>query len=324
MLTWVMLNLRNIFVKPNVILIILFIWNHSSQGQIKLKYDTAHVDTVSFKIKRGFDVNDFIRMTKTDTSFFRAFKNLKMYPHISKNNVDIFDKEWNESAHLFRNANHFSTGDTGWINIVKEVTNGKVYKKNGKHKYFTAEMYDKVFFAEGKFAVNNNVGDSYSQESMNALSTKEKYYEKLKTFMFSPGTGVKGVPLIGKKLNIFDDKMLKYYDFKIEKTFFKDTVPCYKFSCVKRKDVQDKKVTITKLITFYDRRTMKIIARTYALKDNTAMFSFDIKMFIELKYEFEEYLPLKIKYNGEWNTPFKKGEKIKFEMNCSNYKDLIN
>lgn len=317
-----MFNLRKIFVKINLVFTIFLIWNYSTQAQIELKYDTTKVDTVAFRIKRGFDVNDFIRMTKTDTSFFRAFKNLKMYPHLSDNQVDIYDKKWSETGNLLRNAIHFSTGDTGWIKIEKESTNGKVYKKNGKHKYFTAEMFDRVFFTEGRFAVNNVVGDAYSQEKMKSLSTKEKYYEKLKTFMFSPGTGVKGVPLIGKKLDIFDEKMAKYYDFKVEKTFFRDTIPCYKFSCIKKEEVSESKVAITKLITFYDRRTMKIIARTYALKDKTAMFSFDIKMFIELKYEFHEYLPVKIKYNGEWDVPFKKGERIKFEMKCSEYKNL--
>jgi len=316
-----MFNLRNIFVKTNIVLTILLIWNQSTIAQIFV-VDTSGIDTVTMNIKRGFDVNDFIRMTKTDTSFYRAFKNLKMFPHSSKNHVDIFDKEWSKTANLYREANHYSTGDTGWIKVEKETTNGKVYKKNGKHKYFTAEMYDRVFFTKGKFPVNNVVGDPYDQEKLKGLSTKDRYYEKLKTFMFSPGTGVKGVPLIGKKLNIFDEKMAKHYDFSIEKTFFRDTIPCYKFSCLKKENVSDSKVSITKLITFYDRRTMKVIARTYALKDQTAMFSFDIKMFIELKYEFDDYLPVTIKYNGEWDVPFKKGERIKFKMTCDNYKNI--
>ncbi|MBK20926.1 MAG: hypothetical protein CMP63_01225 [Flavobacteriales bacterium] len=317
-----MCNLKNIPIKLKTISLSLLLWSSFLFSQNI--YDTAIVDTVALKYKKGFDVTDFIKMTKADTSFYRAFKNLKMYPHTSSNTIEIFDKEWSEVGKINRHANHFSNGSSGWITITNEKTNGKVYRKNGTHKYFTAEMYDRVFFKEGEFPVDNTVNTSYSQESLKGLSTKDKYYEKLKTFMFSPGTKVKGVPFIGRKLDIFSDKMSRYYDFTIEKTFFKDTVPCYKFSCKKKPDVPEKKVTITRLVTFYDRRTMNIIARTYALKDITPMFSFDMKMFIELNYNFGEYLPVKIKYNGEWDVPFKKGEQIKFEMNCFKYENLNN
>lgn len=317
-----MFNPLKTSIKSKIILLFSLLWSTFISSQNI--YDTALVDTVSINYKKEFDVKDFIKMTKADTTFYRAFKNLRMYPHISNNAIEIFDKEWSEVGKINRSANHFSNGSLAWVTITNEETNGKVYKKDGSHKYFTAEMYDKVFFKKGKFQVNNIVQGAYSQEKMKGLSTKDKYYEKLKTFMFSPGTKVKGVPFIGKKLDIFSEKMTKYYDFTIEKTFFRDTIPCYKFSCKKKLDVPDKKVTITRLVTFYDRRTMNIIARTYALKDITPMFSFDMKMFIELNYNFGEYLPVKIKYNGEWDVPFKKSEQIKFEMNCFQYKNLTN
>ena len=317
-----MCNLENISIKLKTTSLSLLLWSSLSFSQSI--YDTAIIDTVALKYKKGFDVTDFIKMTKADTSFHRAFKNLKMYPHTSSNTIEIFDKEWSEVGKINRHANHFSNGSSGWITITNEKTNGKVYRKNGTHKYFTAEMYDRVFFKKGEFPVDNTVETSYSQESLKGLSTKDKYYEKLKTFMFSPGTKIKGVPFIGKKLDIFSDKMSRHYDFTIEKTFFKDTIPCYKFSCKKKPDVPEKKVTITRLVTFYDRRTMNIIARTYALKDITPMFSFDMKMFIELNYDFGEYLPVTIKYNGEWDVPFKKGERIKFEMKCSEYRTIKN
>lgn len=313
-----MFHNKNIYFYIKIFFAFILFYNTSIFAQNV--YDTAIVDTVAIKYRKGFVVDDFIQMTKVDTSFYRAFKNLKMFPHISNNEIEIFDKEWSEVGRINRYANHFSNGIEGWIEITQEKTNGKVYKKNGTHKYFTAEMYDKVFFKKGTFPVNNKVKNSYSQEKMKGLSTKDKYYEKLKTFMFSPGTKIKGVPFIGKKLDIFSERMKKYYEFTIKETSFRDTVPCYKFSCTKKQGVPNSKVTITRLITFYDRRTMNIIARSYALKDITPLFSFNMSMFIELNYDFDEYLPTTIKYNGEWDVPFKKGERIKFEMKCSDYK----
>lgn len=314
-----MLKLMKILVSTNLSWLI-FLMPLFLSAQEDFIFDTVKVDAISIDVKKGFQPEDFIRMTKEDTSFLKAFKNLKFFPHQSNNDVIIFDKKWTQIASLKRTAQHNSNGELGWISDVKEKTDGRVYKRNGKHKYFTAEMFDKVFFPEGKFVVDNRVDSSYQQEKPDSWNKKDKYYEKLKTFMFSPGTGVDGVPLIGKKLNIFDEKMAKWYDFKVEQTFFHDTVPCYKFSVVPKATTPDRKISITKLVTFYDRRTMNIIARSYNLKDNTALFSFDIKMYIELKYDFNEYLPIVIKYNGEWDVPLAKPEKIKFKMICSDYK----
>ena len=97
-----MINLRNIFVKTNIVLVFCLIWNHSSLAQSL--FDTTYIDTIALKVKRDFDAQDFIRMTKEDTSFHRAFKNLKMYPHQSKNSVTIFNRCW---ANLFNPRQKF-------------------------------------------------------------------------------------------------------------------------------------------------------------------------------------------------------------------------
>lgn len=313
--------IMNILVKTNKVLLISLTLSFGSiSGQNDFYTDTTNIDTISITAKAGFDVQDFIRMTKKDTSFYRAFKNLKLYPHQSKSIVNIYDKRWEKKANLNRSAHHNSNGKQGWISDIKETTDGKIYNRKGEHKFFTAEMYDKVFFQKGKFPVGNTVGDeAYQQKEAANRSKEEKYYEQLKTFMFSPGTGVDGVPLIGKKLDIFDGKMVKYYDYTLEKTKFRDSISCYQFTVKAKEGLRNDKVVITELTTFYDRRTMKIIARSYSLKQSTAMFSFNIQMFILLGLQFNEYLPLEIKYNGEWDIPFKKPERISFQMNCSEY-----
>lgn len=310
-----------ILVKTNKVLFISMLFVVGSiNGQEFYNLDTTNIDTLSISAKAGFDASDFIRMTKQDTSFYRAFQNLKLYPHSSQNKVNIFNKKWEKIASLSRAAKHNSNGKKGWISDVEEKTDGKIYNRKGEHKFFTAEMYDKVFFQKGKFPVGNSIGNqAYQQKEALNRSKEEKYYEQLKTFMFSPGTGVEGVPLIGKKLNIFEGEMVKYYDYSLEKTMFRDSISCYKFTVKAKENLRNDKVVITDLTTFYDRRTMKIIARSYSLEQSTVMFSFNIQMFILLGLQFNEYLPLEIKYNGEWDIPFKKPERISFQMNCSDY-----
>lgn len=308
--------------KTHLILFFALLSSFTSQAQQEIIIDTSFIDTIGIRVSSGFTPKDFIRMTKKDTSFYRAFKNLKLFPHTSNNKVIIYDKKWEQIGEMNRTAEHSSDGSLGWVTINNETTDGKFYNRKGKHKFFTAEMYDKVFFEEGKFNVSNKVDSAYRQQEVENRSKQEKYYEQLKTFMFSPGLGVDGVPFIGHKLNIFDGEMTEYYDYLLEKTMFRDSISCYKFTVKIKDGIKKEKVVITNLTTFYDRRTMQVIARSYALKQTTMMFSFDIQMFILLGLQFDEYLPLEIKYNGAWDVPFKKPERIAFEMKSSNYRKV--
>lgn len=276
------------------------------------------MDTLSVRIK-GFTAEDFIKATKKDTSFYRAFKNLKIYDHKQRAKVLVLSKKSDEDnkiekASMVRETLHQNTNNLAWIKLTKENVNGRYYKRNGKHRYFTSEMFDKIFFPKDTVFASNSVDSPYSQKKPSDRSKKEKYYEQLKTFMFSPGTGVEGVPLIGDKLDIFSEKMRPYYNFTLEKVQYQDSIPCYLFVCKRKKEIKESKVVIQYLKTYYDRRTMNIIARKYRIKDKTILFDFDINMAVHLIKVGNEYFPSVIKYLGNWDVPFKKRERLAFEI----------
>lgn len=278
------------------------------------------LDTVSVSMKTGFDAEDFIRMTKNDTSFLRAFKNLKYYAHSESSKVRVLEKDGGDKASMDRLSKLARWDNQAVTVITKETTEGKYYKRNGEHKYYTAQMLDKVFFSLDTFTVDNRVGEAYQQQKPSERSREAKHYEQLKSFMFSPGTGVDGVPFIGNKLDIFDGKMKDKYNFKIEKVDYKNSIPCYLFKVELKEETKENEVSIIYIHTYYDRRTMNIIARDYRLKDWTLLFNFDITINIELNYIKGEYLPSLIRYNGDWSVPLKSAERIFFEMKFKNYK----
>ena len=276
------------------------------------------LDTVSMEIK-GFTPDDFIAAAKKDTSFFRAFKNLRIYNHHQYSKVFVLSKKSTdesqiEKASMRRVTRHYNENNLSWITLEDERTKGKYYKNNGDVRFLTSEMFDKIFFIKDTLFASNKVKSPYTQKDPNNRSKKEKYYEQLKTFMFSPGTGVKGVPLIGKKLDIFGEDMKPYYDFTLDKVNYQDSIPCYLFQCARKKEIKESKVVIQYIKTYYDRRTMNIIARKYRLKDRTILFDFDIKMAVHLKKIGKEYFPSIIKYLGNWDVPFKKRERLAFEI----------
>ena len=62
------------------------------------QYDTASafsqpVKLDSFVVKSGFDINAFIRRVKSDTTFYKAFKNLHFIPYDAENNIEVFDND---------------------------------------------------------------------------------------------------------------------------------------------------------------------------------------------------------------------------------------
>jgi hypothetical protein len=215
---------------------------------------------------------------------------------------------------MTRQSKHHNIDNQHWVTVTDEKTAGKYYSKKKEPRYFTSKMFDRVFFQKDTSFASNTKTKAYVQKAPEEKGKIEKYYEQLKTFIFSPGIKVEGVPFIGNKLDVFGEKMKKRYDFTLEKVKWKDTIPCYLFSVTRKKDVSHNKVVIQSLNTYYDRRTMKIISRNYHITESTVAFSFDISLNIHLQLVDGEYFPSLISYIGDWDMPFKKREKLSFEI----------
>lgn len=307
------MNVKILFVKTNVFVLSLLI-TFNLKAQIEL--DTQVVDTVSIGARSGFTPDDFIRMTKSDTSFLRAFRNLRAIEHSAVSKVVILDQSNNNLGSIIRRSQTNVSNNKSLTNINEELVSGNYYKKNGEHRYYTTEMFDKVFYPKDSVPIVNKVGTSYEQQKPEERSRIEKHYEQLKTFMFTPGIGVDGVPLIGKKLNLFEPPMKDRYDFEVNKVTLFDSIPCYEFAVKKKASTKMNEISIEYIYTYYDRRTMQIIKRKYHLIDQTVFFDFNIYMDITLNLLEGEYVPTKIIYSGEWDIPFNKPERIQFKMLC--------
>ena len=311
-----LINLRyhNTFVAVNkcILLILCSLLSLPITAQKSVE-DTVKVKAIKLKFN-GFTPEYFIRLTQKDTSFYRAFKNLKIFPHYETSEVFVFEKDGDEKASMTRLSQHFNKKNYNWIKIISENTEGKYYDKKGEPRYFTGEMFDRVFFSKDTSFASNTVKSPYEQKAPEDRSKTEKYYEQLKAFMFSPGQKIEGVPFIGYKLDIYGEEMRPYYDFSLDKVLYEDSIPCYLFSSKRKEAVDKNKVVIQYLDTYYDRRTMQVICRKYYIRDRNLAFDFDIKMEIKLQLIGTEYFPSTIKYKGEWDIPFKKPERMSFTI----------
>ena len=264
--------------------------------------------------KKGFDVNDFMAMVQADESFYQAFRNLRHLTYEFDNDIQLYDKKGKIKAAYKSRAIQTSNGDCRTMKIRDEQVKGNYYKRKKKFRYYTAKLYDRLFFTYGKICESKRK-NSTSQK----LKGSAKHVAELKKLIFSPGQPA-DVPLIGKKTAIFKKEMQKYYNYSITSAAYEGNLDCYVFTARVKDEYQSKKKgkTVIKFLeTFFEKNTLQVVARNYRLNYKSALFDFDVSMNIKLSKIRGLYIPKFIRYEGFWDIPLRKRETAVFEMNTT-------
>jgi hypothetical protein len=262
--------------------------------------------------RSGFNVADFIEMVKSDTSFLRGFRNLRYSAHEVKGNMTIYGRKKKITAARFRRAIQHVDEKSRWITIEEEKITGKFYNRREEPGSYTAEIFDNVFFYSDTLI--RQTGGAIIKPPADAKNTSN--IDKLKQVVFNPGAEVHGVPIIGKRMAIFDEDMVEYYDYAINVDEFRDSISCYVFSCKAKNDAGDKAV-VKYLNTWFDRKTFNIVYRDYHLQYYGLLFDFDVTMKIKMDYDKSMLYPSEISYSGFWDVPLRKAETVDFQLNFS-------
>lgn len=298
-------------------LILFFILTQTSFCQ----RDTIEFSTFSIQLdslvvtatRKGFDVNDFIKMVQEDESFYKAFRNIRTMTYTSDNDLKMFSKKGKIKASLKNTIHQTSDGRCRTMETIDPIISGKYYKRKKKIRYYTAKMHDRLFFTYGKVCESERIEDQEGYQDSKNLTGMSKHINELKKLIFYPGRKA-DVPFIGKKTAIFEEKMAKFYDFSISSKIYKSETDCYVFLAKVKDGTKPGKTVIKYMETFFDKKTFQVIARNYHLAHSGTMFDFDVKMDISLKTVGKKYVPELIAYDGQWDVPFNKPEISKFNI----------
>lgn len=293
---------------------------------ISAQKDTIEFSTFAVKLdsivvtasKKGFDVEDFIKMVQKDESFYRAFRNIRTLSYFSNNDIQAFSKKGNLKASYKSITKQTSDGRCRTMDTFEEVIAGKFYKRKKKYRYYTAKMYDRLFFTHGEVCESNRIEDQEGFDPSKKLKGMSKHINELKKLIFYPGQKA-DVPFIGKKTAIFEEKMAKYYDFSISSKSYNSEIDCYVFLAKVKEGTKDNKTVIKHMETYFDKETFQVISRNYHLEHSGTMFDFNVKMDIKLVKVGEKYVPEFIQYDGRWDVPMKKPEIFKFGIQFYEY-----
>jgi hypothetical protein len=257
-------------------------------------------------IRNGFDVNKFLQRIKNDTTFYKAFRTLHILGFTSLNDIKMRDAEGKLKASLYSKTKQIRTNGCRTMNVLEEKTTGDMYKGRDLN-YYTAELYAGLFFTNGKICGEDNIVAG-RQRNVKGKNGIEKHKEQLKMLFFNPGQKIPGIPFIGDKVDIFDPSISKNYDFSIDMDEMSGQ-QCYVFKILPKAHIDMDDIVFDNITTWFNAKTMEIVARNYDLSYDTPIYDFDVHMEVKMT-KFEGLLvPELLVYNGNWKVAFKRRER---------------
>jgi hypothetical protein len=264
-------------------------------------------------VRSNLNVPAFIDRVREDTTFYKAFRNLKILGYTALNDIRMMNKKNVVKATLTSKTKQVVKNNCRWMEVINENITGDIYDRKGNLNYYTAEMYAGLFFAADTICGETNIvkGTEFNTRGKSGMA---KHKEQLKMLFFNPGKRIPGLPFIGNKIALFDEDVAELYDFVIDMESFKGDM-CYVFRIVPRADLtsgQNDKIVINEMTTWFNTGNWEIVARNYDLSYKAGVYDFDVHMEVEMT-KFEELLvPKVLRYNGKWDVVLKKREQGAF------------
>jgi hypothetical protein len=265
-------------------------------------------DVVVKATRKGWDVNAFIRRVKNDTTFYKAFRSMRLVPYTATNDIRVYDKKGKVSASLYSHTKQVRSGNCRTTQVLDEKVTGDFYKRNKDYRYYTAELYAYLFFTKGKMCGEDDRVKGMLDERGKGQIEKSKY--QLKQLMFNPGAKIQGVPFMGDKAAIFEPSVAKMYDFKLLSEEYNGE-ECYVFKAIPKKGYADD-VVYDELTTWFRKSDYAIVARDYSLSFSAAIYDFNVRMKVRTTQAHGKLLPSHIEYDGNWHVFTKNRERVKF------------
>lgn len=288
-------------------LLVISFWAIAQQKKdTTVKVDENYITLSEIVVNKNLNIATFIQRVKNDTTFYKAFRNLRIIGYTSLNDIKLLDKKGNIKASLFSRTRQIRTKNCRKMQVLSQTTTGDMFDKEGNFNYYTAQMYAGLFFTKDSVCGENNIVKGH-EFSTNGLTGIEKHKEQLKMLFFNPGKKINGLPFISNKTALFDESMADKYDMSID-FGERNSVPCYVFN-VRVKPENKSDVVIDDMTTWFNEKTFEIVARNYSLNYDAGVYDFAVNMQVEMTKVGDLIVPSVLRYNGNWKVILKKRER---------------
>ncbi len=296
---------------------LLFALPAESQEVVDTVFDGKKVVTLTAVVMdKNLNVPGFINKIKNDSSYYKAFKNLRVLGYTALNDIRMLDKKGGLDASLRSKTKQVRNNGCRSMQVLEETATGDFYTNDKQYNYYTAQMYASLFFTQGTICGESNIvsGASFSTEGKKGM---EKHKEQLKMLFFNPGRKISGLPFMSNKTAIYDDDMADRYDMAIDMDLY-NNISCYVFT-QKVKPGKNDGVIVDEMITWFDDQTFDVVARKYSLSYDAAVYDFKVDMEVQMTKVGNLTVPSLIRYNGNWKAITKKRERGVFTATLYNF-----
>ena len=115
------------------------------------------ITLAEIRIRNTSDSRAFIEKIKDDSTFYKAFRNLRILSFTSLNDITLFNKKGDTRASMKSRTHQTIENGCRLTKKMEETVTGDFYDKNGNFNYYTAELYSSLFFAFQKVCGETNI-----------------------------------------------------------------------------------------------------------------------------------------------------------------------
>jgi hypothetical protein len=272
-------------------------------------------------VRNNFDYKRLLVTIKDDTTFYKAFRNLRVLGFSSYNDIRMMDKKGAVKASLSSKTRQNRVDGCRTMDVLEEATTGDFYDKKGKYNYLTPELYAGLFFTKGKICGENNYvkGRSLTASGKSGI---DKHKEQLKMLFFNPGKKIPGIPFIGDKLDLYDEHAQKYYTYRLDIVEYHKEL-AYVFTIEPKEELKGLKkdqIVVDQMVTWFNMKTLEVLGRNYSLSYKAGVYDFDVSMEVEMTRVAGLTVPAVLRYKGDWDVIFKKRERAVFTATLFDFK----
>jgi hypothetical protein len=276
-------------------------------------WDNQKITLPEAIVKNNLDYRNILQRIKNDTTFYKAFRNLHIIRFTSYNDIRLLNKDGSVKASWNSKTTQQRSIGCRTMDIVDQQTTGDYFDSKGNYNYITGEMYASIFLTKGSVCGENNIVTGHTFDLDNK-SGMEKHKEQLKMLFFDPGKKIPGIPFIGNKLDLYDERAHKLYDYKLDFVDYQGSF-AYVFTIKPKEDLssgQKDDIVVDEMTTWFDYKTFEVLARNYALSYNAGAYDFDVNMQVEMTRVGDLLVPKTLRYKGDFAAIFKKRERGEF------------
>jgi hypothetical protein len=308
-------------IKPVFIFLFVLICVKSISQDTTVIIDEKRFTLSEVVVRNNFDYRFLLEQIKEDTTFYKAFRNLRILGYSSYNDIKMLDKQGGVKASLFSKTRQNRIGNCRTMDVLEEKSTGDFYDAKKRFNYTTPELYASLFFTKDTICGENNIVKGKNKTVTNKTGI-EKHKEQLKMLFFNPGKKIAGIPFIGDKLDLYDENAHKLYEYKLDIQEYKGALS-YFFSIIPKEELgmfKNDLIVVDQMVTWFDMKTLEVLARNYSLSYKAGVYDFDVSMEVEMTRVGNLIVPKTLRYKGNWDVVFKKRERAIFTATLFDFK----